>query len=336
MQHKHRLAHTASLKGKHVDGMVKASSSSGLQPIKTKKAAEAAAKAKTASAKRAKAKPAKRTVQKSKTLHRKVVKKPAADEAKTPKVSKASSYHPNERLERAKSTEKHPAVSRHHSVKTKVEPKVVPIKPKHHAAHAAPAPVQSPSAYKPKAPKASAPSVMEKQVEKATAHNSHTRETTPKKGLLHKLATPAGLLPVFVTTMAIAGFLVYQNIPSISMRVAANRAGFNARLPESPIGFGVDGPVVVDGGRVSVRFRSNTDTRNATLHQQPSNLDTDSLRLGFLEQNDIEYQTYSRNGSTIFIYGDSQATWLNQGVWFTLEGESRLSPAQILDLASSI
>jgi hypothetical protein len=121
------------------------------------------------------------------------------------------------------------------------------------------------------------------------------------------------------------------------MKVAAARAGFSASMPGySPSGFAFKGPVQYSAGQVVVSFKSNTDDRNFKLTQQTSSWSSDSLLNNYVAAGGKEYQTYQDRGRTIYIYDGSNATWVNGGVWYQIEGNADLSSDQLVRIASSL
>jgi hypothetical protein len=146
---------------------------------------------------------------------------------------------------------------------------------------------------------------------------------------------PAAITSVLV--LAVGGYVAYQNIPNMALRVAAQRAGFNASLPGySPSGFGFAGPVAYSDGVVELEYRSNSDERTYRLIQKESSWDSQSLLDNFVTANSEDYITFQERGITIYIYDTSNATWVDGGVWYTLEGNSLLNSEQLLKIASSL
>lgn len=140
-----------------------------------------------------------------------------------------------------------------------------------------------------------------------------------------------------LAVLVLIGFFVYQNVPSLSMRLAASRAGVDAQLPGyAPAGFSQDKLVSYSPGKVTINFHSNTDSREFKLVQQVSNWNSQALADNFLAAKSKQYQTYQASGKTIYIFDGSNATWVNGGVWYQIEGHSSLSSDQILKIANSI
>lgn len=142
----------------------------------------------------------------------------------------------------------------------------------------------------------------------------------------------------FAVVLLVAGYVAYLNIPGISMKVAANRAGFTASLPGyTPGGYSLRTPISSAPGIVSIDFHANTDGRKFTLKQQPTTWDSAALLENFVTKKSKNYLTYQDRGLTIYIYEGSSAAWVNGGKMYSLEGSnSQLDTDQLLKLATSM
>ena len=131
------------------------------------------------------------------------------------------------------------------------------------------------------------------------------------------------------------GFIVYLNMPNITVKFAGVRAGFSASMPAySPSGYSFRGPAQYEAGKVTVSFKSNTDSRSYTIKQEVSNWNSPSLQENFLARNNKKFTTSQENGRTIYIY-DNNATWVNGGIWYQVNSDS-LSSEQLINIATSI
>ncbi len=184
--------------------------------------------------------------------------------------------------------------------------------------------------------------LLDKALQAAQGHTEQYHE--PKRTLSKRVAKKLGVSgkAITITTAVLAGLLLggfyaYQNVPNLAMRVAAARAGFAAGMPSySPSGFSFKGPVQYSSGQVVVSFKSNTDDRSFKITQQSSNWTSDSLLNNFVAVSGREYQTYQDRGRTVYIYNGSNATWVNGGVWYQIEGKSDLTSDQLVRIASSL
>ena len=138
--------------------------------------------------------------------------------------------------------------------------------------------------------------------------------------------------------MLLLGYFAYLNIPNLTLRVAASRAGIEASLPGyNPGGFGLSGPIAYSDGQLVLSFSSRTDERAYKLIQTRSEWDSQSLANNYLDEANQEYTTVEDRGLTIYLFSGSNATWVNRGVWYTIQGDgSFLSETELVDIAASI
>jgi hypothetical protein len=148
------------------------------------------------------------------------------------------------------------------------------------------------------------------------------------------------LIPTTITilmVLAATGYFTYKSIPNMALRVAAQRAGFNASLPGyNPSGFSFSGPVAYSQGVVELAYESNSDERNYKLIQRESSWDSQSLLDNYVGKLTSDYLTFQERGLTVYIYDTSNATWVDGGIWYTIEGNANLSSEQLLKIAGSL
>lgn len=185
-----------------------------------------------------------------------------------------------------------------------------------------------------------AQSVIENALRNAT---SHQQTFSPKKqlgigkakkSLRKKLATyGAGLL----AALLLVGFIAYQNIPNITMRYASARAGINASLPGyRPAGFSLSPRIQYTPGQITLSFKSNSDDRSFSITQRETAWNSDALLSNYLASKPGQVQRYEDKGRTIFLYGDNSATWVSGGVWYDIDGNSQLNSDQLIRIATSL
>lgn len=203
------------------------------------------------------------------------------------------------------------------------------------------------SAVAPVAPAITKPVLAQKQqvFVHPIAHATNHASPRLKKDRLHiRVARKLKIKPRVITismasiaAVVLLGFLAYQNVPSIAMRVAASQAGFSGNLPGStPAGFAFNGPITYGKGFITLKFNSNSDNRNFALTQRPSDWTSESLLTNHILTSSQKYQTYHDKGLTVYIYSNGDATWVDKGVWYNLTGKGSLSSEQILSLAGSM
>lgn len=138
-----------------------------------------------------------------------------------------------------------------------------------------------------------------------------------------------------LTVLLLVAFFGYQNAPRIALMRASNTIGFDARVPGySPAGFRQSGPILYSSGKVSISFRSNTDSRQYNVTQVSTDMDSKSLATSYLQGKD--YQKVSSGGHASYIYDQSNITWVKNGVWYNVTSNTSFSEDQLVNIASSL
>lgn len=164
------------------------------------------------------------------------------------------------------------------------------------------------------------------------ASERRTPKLQPKHGRILRLASSG------IVVLLLAGYVAYLNVPQISMKLAARRAGFAANLPGyQPAGYSLKGPISYNPGQVTINFASNTDDRHFSLKQQPTSWDSEALKENFVAKlTDTEPMIYTDRGLTIYIFNGNDAAWVNAGKLYHLQSaNSQLDTDQVLTLATS-
>ncbi len=176
------------------------------------------------------------------------------------------------------------------------------------------------------------------------AADSHNKPATKKEKLRHRVgrkfglskratSITAGAMAVF----ALGGFFTYQNMPNINVRYAAAKAGVRASLPSyQPAGFAVNNHVEYEPGELTIAYKANADDRKYTVTQKNTTWNSDALKDHLTTSNETVPQTYPDNGRTIYLHEDSSADWVNNGVWYSISGDSSLNTDQLIKIATSI
>ncbi|HVI69390.1 MAG TPA: hypothetical protein VM581_02935 [Magnetospirillaceae bacterium] len=146
----------------------------------------------------------------------------------------------------------------------------------------------------------------------------------------------ATILSSTLALLILGGYLTYITLPSISLKVAASRAGVNATMPEyKPDGYSLDGPITYSPGEVIISYKSNTNKTGYKLVQKATNWDSQAVLDNYVGKLTDNYLTFQERGITVYTFG-SKAVWVNGGLLYTLDGDAALSSDQILRLATSI
>lgn len=144
-------------------------------------------------------------------------------------------------------------------------------------------------------------------------------------------------ITIFVFLL-IAAILVWQNLPSVAVHVAAARAHVNASMPGyTPSGYSFANPIQYENGSLTMKYvDKNHAGDDFLLTQKASNWDSSSLAANALPK-DVPVQTSQVNGTTVYVYGSSNdATWVNHGVVYSLQNKARLSSDQVMKIVNSL
>ena len=269
--------------------------------------------------------------QKSQTLHRAALKRPEAEQSavkqeRSPAISKF-----------AQQTVSQPAQQ---------PPVVVPSQPTdeqakvHPAVAKALATIQSNQVpARPEQPRSSKELkelLIKERLAEVEAVDNQTQQKKEKKGFFRSKPRLTTILTSTLAILLLGGYLTYINLPNISMRVAATRAGIAANFPNyKPDGYGFQGPITYAPGEVSISYKSNTNNSNFTLKQKGSNWDSQAVLDNYVSKQAENYLTYQEQGLTIYSF-DNKAAWVNGGLLYTIEGNTQLSSEQLLKLATSM
>ncbi|MFO0971778.1 MAG: hypothetical protein U0520_05545 [Candidatus Saccharimonadales bacterium] len=289
----------------------------------------------------------KRKAKHSTTLHRQAVNKPSIPAADTVAPQSPKPQQPariSQRLARAHDIEKSSAIS--HFTRSAATPTPAASTEPTQEQKVSVAPRQSDKTQLPPkhttVPHATSKNTKERLINQAITaavaqhHTEATKHPAPKKHRRHahltRYASTAALI------LLVGGYVAYLNVPSISMKVAAHRAGFAAALPGyRPAGYSLSGPIAYSPGQVTINFGSNTDSRRFSLKQQPTTWDSTALLENYVTKQTPNYLTYQDRGLTIYIFNGSSAAWVNGGKMYQLEGKnSQLDTDQLLKLATSV
>ena len=168
---------------------------------------------------------------------------------------------------------------------------------------------------------------------------AHSHEQASPKSKTHKRAGPKKHVTAAALAIAVIGlgvFSVVQNMNLIRVHVASATAGFGASLPSNqPSGYTLN-HVGSSPGVVAMNFQSTSDTRHYSLTEKSSAWDSEALRDNFVSLQGPNYQTVESGGRTIYLYGQNNATWVNNGIWYQVVSDGSLNYHQLVQLATSL
>jgi len=160
----------------------------------------------------------------------------------------------------------------------------------------------------------------------------YTEKSKRKLFRSKKINTIAASLAVLL----LIGFFGFQNAPNLKMRLAARDSGVaSAHLPAyTPAGFGVSSHINSQPGKVTIGFKSRTDNRNFTITQTASNWSSDALYANEIASKPNKL-TWQEKGKTVYVYDDSNATWVDGGILYNIDNKADLSTDQLLRIINS-
>ena len=145
------------------------------------------------------------------------------------------------------------------------------------------------------------------------------------------------IITAVFAVLIIGAYLTYSNMPSLSVGFAAAQAGIKATYPEyKPDGYRLSQPVTFSDGEVTLNFVANTGTGEYTVVQTRSSWDSSAVLDNVVKKAAGDnYVTTQERGLTIYSY-DSNATWVNGGILYTIHANAPLSGEQIRHIATSL
>lgn len=180
-------------------------------------------------------------------------------------------------------------------------------------------------------------SVLARGLREAQSHNQtapHVSQPRTKRAKRGRFATIGASA---MAVLLLSAFIAYQYLPNIAIRYAATRAGISAELPGyRPAGFALSSRIQYNPGQIKINFGTNTDDRNFSITQRSTNWNSEALMSNYVAAASEQVQTYEDKGRTIYLYGDSNATWVNGGIWYDIKGNSQLNSDQLIRIATSM
>jgi hypothetical protein len=160
---------------------------------------------------------------------------------------------------------------------------------------------------------------------------------TPRKHFFNRHPRAITIISISLVVAVLGAYLTYVNMPGLSVRVAAAQAGIKATYPEyRPDGYSLDGPVTFSDGQVTIGFSSNTGTSKFAIKQAKSSYDSPAVLDNIVRKKaGNAYTTNQEQGLTIYTYSGNGA-WVNGGILYTIDGNAPLSGDQIRRIATSM
>lgn len=242
------------------------------------------------------------------------------------------------RTSRAAQITKHAAVSRFGSPRPRahaqdaVEAKAVRVRPRAHVAATAAAPSITASHQ-----------TLERMLDEALA-NADAHKQLLQKQRYGKMPFKRVLLwPRWVQIvlalllMIIVGLVVsWRYVPQVSVNLVARKAGINAAVPAYvPAGYRFTKAASLPAG-VSIEYKASEGASSYAIEQTKSSADSASTVANTVAKG-ATVQTAQVNGNTVYIYGnESDAVWVNNGTEYTIKNSAGLSSEQLLHIVQGL
>lgn len=132
-------------------------------------------------------------------------------------------------------------------------------------------------------------------------------------------------------------YFVSLNMPDISFRVAAMQTGIDASYPSHvPRNYNLSG-ITSENDKIILSFINTVEDTKFDIIEEKSHWDTNALLASYVKPTYGENYTVVRErGLTIYI-SESNATWVNGGIFYKIEASSgTLTKKQICSVATSL
>lgn len=144
------------------------------------------------------------------------------------------------------------------------------------------------------------------------------------------------IIAVSLAVVLLTAFIAYQNKAGLILRRASAAAGFHAVLPSyEPQGYSL-GNFKYSPGVVAVNYRNNATRSDYSLTQKTTHLNNQTLLTSYIAPKNPTYQTLQSGARTIYVYGDNNAAWVNNGVLYQVSSNGSLSTNDVLHIATSM
>jgi len=142
-----------------------------------------------------------------------------------------------------------------------------------------------------------------------------------------------------ICLVVVFGILItaWEKLPILSVKLAAARTHVNASIPSyQPQGYQISAPAKISSGAVVIAFKSQVAGSGYEITEQSSNLTSSNIAQSAVPQG-AQVQTSHVDGNTVYIFGqNNDATWVNNGVMYTIKDHSKLSSDQIIKIVHSL
>lgn len=134
---------------------------------------------------------------------------------------------------------------------------------------------------------------------------------------------------------AVAGITFYMLSPTISIRMAASKAGIDGKNPYTPSGYSIDGTVAYKTGSITINYKNEAGKKYSVTQEAKQSSSVSSIRNEISHQNNGNYREIKTDSAQVIMY-DDKASWLKNGVLYTITGSDNLDKTQISNIVDSV
>ncbi len=167
------------------------------------------------------------------------------------------------------------------------------------------------------------------------ALSSAGEQPDPQIGVSFKPANVA----LSLIAVGLLGFYIWQvNYPNLAIKVAASKSGVTATVPGYlPSGWKIGKSINASDGVLSYDAINPSISKNIKIIQARTAWDSQALAENYVAPKHPDYTAFQVQGLTIYMYDDNKVSWVSNGNWFRIEGQTQaLSQDQIIKMATSL
>lgn len=148
-------------------------------------------------------------------------------------------------------------------------------------------------------------------------------------------ARPTAVVMTVIGLALLGVFLWQVNASDIQVKLASLRAGLTASVPGFVPG-GWSGAQSLKASEGGVSYELVKDGKTLKIEQQKSDWDSQAVLEQYVLRRSTDYLALQSQGLTIYMFGDNQAAWVNQGTFYTLSGDHGIEQDDIIRMATSL
>lgn len=166
----------------------------------------------------------------------------------------------------------------------------------------------------------------------------------PKNQKDKKIKKPIKKAAYVVLSLALfglVGYVSYNFVPALSIRVSSSQAGINATYPSyTPDGYSFRGPILFNEGKVLIKYAENKGASSYQITETKSSWDSSAVKENIaLSWANHSPSNFEEQGQTVYYSlssEDVKAAWVNGGILYQLSGDAKLDYDKIRRIVKSM